>query len=757
MHGQIVQPPSASTDGQSPSAGEVLEDPLELQKKVMQQSRELARKRRQEEEAREEAAKRERIAAKLAALPPMPEKKKDTPKDEKSVPTQIQTREGAIPKPEGTEASVESKVNSSEPIDEISGAMSSLEIKSPDKQTSNQEQHRTNGLHSGQGPSISRDQQSSQDNRQSWQSNSASASGFKPWAPAPSQQSSRNVWGPPTNDRTLGNGTFNPELSRIPDMSSNPGPIGPPNGNRGNGQFQQGRGREPYGSRPAPIGPPNRQQQQPLSRQQQEQRDKVASSGWGSLPDRLAQEDVLLSQQHDLEIARRRELQEQGLAPEITQPVIKDTWRQVSINEDGTRSKVQASITTVHGEPSQPGPSTWKDQEEATTRGIFEEQENARRRQFDAVGSVPAPQFNETWRAPSNMTASPPVRGSRFFPSNNRDVRLDVRLDEQLNFDRSGSPSPPPPTMAGHPAYDGDSANPHVHLPRGPIVVKLPPATVLAPIGPPKPASFAAAVQAPSVPQVNYNTSYGRHEHPSRATHSFQDVRRQEPGNASNWQDRINSLIGRKNSPPKSHALAVDSSSKHALELPDPVLSATVSFPSLGLGDPATDDGTVESKPAAEECFEEQEMGSLPVIKVPNLAPPNAWTLAPPQPKSIPKKFVIQHVTSVEPLPFAQQISNNSTTITIKVPGQDEPKSVSIAVAARQHSNPRRGSSRGTPRNGSSSHPRGGRGRDSSNGFPSPSLDDASSSSSPSGRGGRGGRGGYGSNWNRHVSTPVHT
>jgi hypothetical protein len=76
--GQIVQPLSASTDGQGPSVGGGFEDPVELQKKIMQQSHELARKRRQEEEVREEAARRERVAAKLALLPPMPEKKKGT-------------------------------------------------------------------------------------------------------------------------------------------------------------------------------------------------------------------------------------------------------------------------------------------------------------------------------------------------------------------------------------------------------------------------------------------------------------------------------------------------------------------------------------------------------------------------------------------------------------------------------------------------------------------------------------------------------
>ncbi|KAH8764772.1 hypothetical protein BGZ57DRAFT_767982 [Hyaloscypha finlandica] len=752
MHGQMVPPASASTDNQSQPTSAVYEDPLEVQKKIMRQTRELAIKRRQEEEAKEEAARKERIRIKLEAMGPPPEtKKKSAPQEANVTPTQIQTREstGAAPTqteavvPEGGAASKVTPDATSQPK-----VPNSLDGKMNDK-ASPSEENRTNGIHQNKSPSTipptSQDGRSLQDNRsshennrpsQTWQTEASSTSDrFKPWAPAPSHQTSKNVWGPPTNDRTLGNGTFNPELSRVPDMhqSMRPNPIGPPNSNR-NGQFQQGRSGEPYGSRPAPIGPPNRQPA--ISNQQAANQAAVAKSGWGSLPERLAEEDAALHRQQELEDARKRELEAQGVVPEIRGPVIKDTWRQVTINEDGTRSKVQASHTAVHG----------KNQEEATTRGMFEEQNTVPRHHLDSVGNQQP--FNDGWRSASNINAPPPARGSRFFP--NRDVRL-----EEQSFDRPGSPSPPPPTMDGHPAYDGDSARPHVSLPRPAPVVKLPPPTVLAPIGPPKPASFAAAVHSPSVqPTANHNTGYGGHQ---SYTHQYQDARRQEPAPA-NWQDRINSLIGRKNSPPKSHAFAVDSSSKNALELPSQQYSATVSLPSRGSD--TTDDGTVESKPAAEECFEEQEMGSLPVIKVPHTAPASAWQLAPP-PKPMPRKFVISEVTSIEPLQFPQQISNNSTSLHIKIPGHDYTTTVTMAVA-RQRSNPRnRGSSRGgTPRHASSSHPRGGRGRDASSGFPSPSLENVPVSSSPnsSGRGNRGGRGAYGSNWNnRHVSTPVHT
>ena len=766
-HGQTVPPVSVTSDSQNQTPIVPYEDPIEEQKKIMRQTRELAIKRRIEEEAREDAARKERIRIKLEAMGPPPEtkKKNDALKEEASTPTQIQSREA-------TSANL-TTAHTKEPVQPAEGDLNTSKRANSDQEPAVVTPTELNVTESrspdegnlGNGANQSRPmmQQSSQGSRStsSWHNNAAPTSDrMKSWSAAPTpQSSSMNVWGPPTNDRTLGNGTFNPELSRLPDIhqSSHPGPIGPPHPNRGGNQFQQGRGREPYGSRPAPIGPPNRQL--PMSRQDIANRAAVANSGWGNLPERLAQEDALGAQQREEELTRRREMIEQGIAPpEVAGPVISETWRKkVAINEDGTRGQVQGNITNAH-DSSQiwKGPSE-KPQEEPSTRSMFEDQEVSRRRHLDPVSNQPP--FVDAWRPQANPNANPAalVRGSRFFPSNR-----DVRLEEQTSqFERPGSPSPPPPTMAGHPAYDGDIAHPHVSLPRPSPVVKLPPAPVLAPIGPPKPTSFAQAVQSPAVPVVSHNSAYPpRQEYTARTNSSYQDARRQEPAStAGDWQDRINSLIGRKNSPPKSHALAVDSSSKNALELTNRQFGATVSLPVLDFEDGVADNGAVESKPAAEACFEEQEMGSLPVIKVPNSAPSLAWDLAPSQPRNLPRKFQVSQVLSVEPIRFPQQITNNSETITIKVPGQNESKEVSVPVpVARQRSNPRRGNSRGgNPRHTSSSHPRGGRGRDSASGFPSPSHENAPISSGPnSGRGVRGARG-YGTSWGRHSSTPVHT
>lgn len=303
--------------------------------------------------------------------------------------------------------------------------------------------------------------------------------------------------------------------------------------------------------------------------------------------------------------------------------------------------------------------------------------------------------------------------------------------------------------MAGHPAYDGDVAHPLVSFPRPPPVVRLPPIPVLAPVGPPpKPLSFAAAVQKPVEPAENQITR-------RRDQSIYQDVRRQEPGG---WQEKINSLVGRKPSPPKSQALAVDSASKHALELPNQQIGATVSLPLPDVEQSVVIEEAVESKPAAEECFEEQEMGSLPNVKVPNMAPPAAWQLSP-MPKTVHKKFHISQVTSSESVAFGSSIHNNNLIISIKVPGQEEATTVSTPV--RQGSNPRRGgaSRGGVPR--PSNYPGGGGrgGRDNSGPYPTPNSETTSTSPGP-GRG-RGRRGrdhsAFGSTWTRNSPTAVRT
>jgi hypothetical protein len=732
-HVQLAPSASGSVDGGqgAPASAIRSEDQVfEDQKKRMQLARELAIKRRQEEEAREEAAKRERIRIKLAAMGPPPESQKSkaaTPKQEKEAPLSIQARETSTIEPSLSKdgaKSEESKPTVAEPVPETTqSAPPEAEKVSADSLP------RTNGIDKTDIKSSENLPRGGPDGRasQAWQPSSSNNNSERyqnsqgVWA-QPAQQTSRNVWGPPpSNDRTLGNGTFNPELSRV-SSASHPGPIGPPNQNRNNnGQFSQGRDRNPFAPRVAPIGPPTKGDPQ-----QEEHRQKVAQSGWGKAAELVQQSDNVYRQNVQAEEAQRRHQAAQGPSPDALNVKFDQTWRATTLNADGERIKVKEELA----EPSR--------------------------------ASEQQSQYNDVWHSTNNSDTTSRPRDSRFFP-NNRDVRLEEQQIAQ--FDRPGSPSPPPPTMAdtNHPAYDGDVQRPHVSFPKPAPVVKLPP-TVLAPIGPPKPATFAAAVIAPVIP-LNHVSHQGRQDYASRATASHHDARRGPEQAAGGWQDRINNLIGRKNSPPKSHALAVDSSSKNALELTHSQSAATVSLPLLDADIALADVGSTSSKPAAEECFEEQEMCSLPVIKVPHTAPAAAWSPAPQPPKSLPKKFHAAEVISRDFLEFPEFIVHGRFTFKVQLAGEKEGRILtgSYAPASRQRSNPRRGGPHGgagrgagTPRQGSST-PRGGRSKDS--GFPSPKSENASGSqlSNNIGRGGhRGGRS-YGSNWSRHVSTPVQT
>ncbi|SZF03413.1 unnamed protein product [Blumeria hordei] len=702
------------------------EDPFEVQKKAMQVKRELAIARRRDEEAKEEAERKERIRIKLASMGlPVEKEQKTSSKEEIAIP-QVQTPKTSDldpiqPNKDVQEVAIKSNSNNLDSKNQNSlpstDEPNPVDKLAPSRSSAHQPQK---GTSQAQG---SQDARSSQ----SWQGNSTDR--FKPWAPTPAQQpTSRNVWGPPTNDRTLGNGTFNSELGRIPEISSHPVPIGPLTSNR-----VTSHGQHEYGTRPAPIAPPNRRQSQGLPKDSAIL-SAVVNSGWTSLPNNITEDDARRAKRQELEIIRARESTENILVIDPKPPVVHDTWRQVSMKEDGCRSKIQSTHTTIHNEQ----PHSWKPQEEPIQKIIFEEHPDAQRLPLDTFTAQP--QFSNAWRSSSVSTA--PTRGSRFFP-NNKDIRFE---EQNLPLERPGSPCLPPPTQKGHPVYDGDATNPHVSLPRPLPIVKLPPSKEPEPIKPPKPISFAAIVATPAVPAINRTSS-----RPTLRPH-FPEPSRREPV-AGNWQDKINTLIGRKSSV-KTNSLAVDSSSKKALEVPQQRCSATVSLPSLALGDLAVDIGSVESKPAAEVCFEEQEMGSLPPVRIPVKPPTAAWDLALP-PKPLPKKFAVSQITTAEQYSFTPAITNNSFSLTIKIPGQEESKDVLI-YTSRQKSNARRTGARGGGNSRHSSQQKN-RGRDSSDNYqPTNNIEhpviSPGSSATIRGRGR-----GYRNNWKRNHLTPVHT
>ncbi|QSZ34582.1 hypothetical protein DSL72_006176 [Monilinia vaccinii-corymbosi] len=746
MHMHSQGPPQGPPMGFAPK-----EDVLEEQKNIMRRTRELAIKRRQEAEAKEEAERKERIRIKLEAMGPPPEKKKvkgDVAKEE-TVPTSIQTREvNPTPPTKMTETSSDAQAPKLDVANENLNARH-MEGNATDSDL------RPNGAFQQNASASAQQAISVNRNPQSWQRNSASnyppTDRFTSWsaAPPPPQNSSR-IWGPPTNEKTIGNGTFNPELNRIPDVSrqslsdmshssTHPGPIGPPGANRGNGPYQANRGRDQYNSRPPPIGPPsvNREPQPPRS-YEEEQRRAMARSVWGGVSDRISQEDAILHHQQQEEIERKRGLEAAGMVEGHSQPLYEDTWKQVALNEDGTRGNTKNVSTSFIDGGSSGSPAL----AESMSRG------NAR-------PELSRPQYNSNaWPSGPETNAANASRESKFFPNNHRDNRF-----EEMNghcVERSSSPSPPPPTMVGHPAYDSDFARPHVALPPPLPVVRLPPPTVVTPIAPPRPQSFAAAAAAPAVPAISQIPGLAARHGLTRPGSTSYDIRKGPTPSTQTgeWKEKIDQLFGKK-SPPRTHALAVDSASRRAFDHSSgPQDSATVSLPGSISENSIDGEETLNTKPAAEECFEEQEMGSLPVIKIPHIAPQNAFQPFP-APRNIPRRFLVSDATSVDPIQFPAETSNNASLLFIMLPGQENPRSVHLPTSLSRN-NPRRG--RGGSRQTSSTHPRGGRGTRDANNGPAPTPRDTQSPN-PSNTSSRGrGRGfGNNSNWNRHVATPIHT
>ena len=233
----------------------------------------------------------------------------------------------------------------------------------------------------------------------------------------------------------------------------------------------------------------------------------------------------------------------------------------------------------------------------------------------------------------------------------------------------------------------------------------------------------------------------------------------QAPGGG--WQDKINSLMGRKGSPPKAHAMTVDSSSKHALDHSITQIPS-ISFP--GFTNFGSDNGDYETKPTAEECFEEQEMGFVPVVKVPRDVPKNAYELAPaPRPLHWKVASMLETQSAREPEAILRaKTTKDGELIRIHFPCMEDGNVITVEhkVDRRQRSNGRpRG--RGGRGGSSGSYTRGGgrgRGGDGPTNYAGSTVNEDGSSltnaPSSSSRGGRSGRGSYGGSWNLRSSAP---
>lgn len=686
-----VGPPPEHISG-PPTLLQPAVDEVEYQKKLMRERVELARKRRQDEEAREEAERRERIQKKLDALGPAPEKhsdKKEASPKENDVSPSVQTQER------------EPGTSSTQSVAQLSHESTSSAASAAPREAGSKTEPKQAPLthHSHVAATPRRTSQNQEQNPTDLWGGASSTRQERigsSWVPA-APPTSRNVWGSPNNDRGLGNGTFITDLGRsAPDGSAasqvakGPSPIAPPNLGQ---QPSHGRSQPPapIGSRPPRYGATGSHISPGLD----------IASKWvnavGENDKKMSAERLAQRAEHE------RQLLERGLTIDDAQPTLKDTWRPVHTPGDGTRRPVGPP---GHAETQTHGAGPWRAPGEELKNAPATE-DLALATNTGLIGHGPSPILSQT-----NKAGATPGRTSRFFPMKDR-----AESSVSSDFTRSKSPTPPPPTMEGHPAYEGDVMRPHVSLPKPHPVVKLPPAmtasqnlAVRSQFGWSQPQPFKDGARAPSATQRS----------PLSAGEATQEK----------WQSRINSLLSGARSPPQK-SISVDVASKSALDHASHRDAATVSLPTPTTLAPQTSaKRSPVTKPMAEECFEEQEMGSLPQIRVPHKAPEAAWQPALPPTKPLPKRFTIQP-SVMEPYYFPADVVGGGNALKIQFPGMAEPRVVTVPFSASRGG---RGShARPGPRHRGSAHERRGGKRDASS-----SRNEQSTTSASSGRGGRG-------------------
>ncbi|KAG6005894.1 hypothetical protein E4U21_007528 [Claviceps maximensis] len=634
---------------------DVLINEVEYQKQLMRERRELARKRRLEEEAKEEAAKKERIQKKLEALGPPPEKRSDKKESlttaETPKPTHIQQRE----RPSLSDSNNHAVDKSS------SGGHTNAHSIIPNQTTTPQvSSHPQPPNHSIPPTSTSfRRLSQGQDSRRNdpWGGPGPRPDRFPSWGAA-APPSSRNVWGSPDNDRGLGNGTFNPDLGRVTNTSTSSSP--------------HAKGSLPIA--PTRNGAVTLSHPHPQAQAQASQGPAVdsQSSRFVPLGSELASKWVAAVAENDQKIStaalserasRERQLMERGLTLEDSQPVIRDSWRPIRVPGDGTRHPIGSVDVQAHTV------APWKSAHDSLVKSVAMNEASGLPTKPGVIGSG----------APSQS------RPSRFFPA--RDHRQETCVGPYAS--RSISPTPPPPTMEDHPVYEGDVLRPHVSLPKPQPVVKLPPAM--------------SATERNSVRSHGPWSAQVATKDNERGDHA----RSSHPGGGNIWQARFHKLL-HGDKPSSTRDIGVDASSRGLLESTYAQTSAIVLLPnSTSI---QTDEGfqSFVTKPMAEECFEEQEMGSLPQIRLPHKTPEAAWQPAVVQSRGLPKRFSV-HVATREVFQFTSDSPAGPPSVNILFPGMKVTKKVLLSNPTTRGSRASHGQRTATRHRGFGTGSRGGK------------------------------------------------
>ena len=716
-------------------------DDVAAQKQLMKEKREMAIKRKKEEEEREEAAKKERIRLKMEklGLPPLEEKRESekrtiekrgaesvkieqkeveklevTP-DVKQTPPQPQERPLSVPRSppklpvldasgtpqqygmmrvHNTPSNSVSKPNNERLVAEKNRAQAPSQLIQPPGLEVKSEQNEqlpspmVNGVQKqteplSQKPSLDVQHLIREPRQQPWNNGSRDNNGYSGWngpnaaGMAREQSVSNSVWGPPTQHRTLGNGTFDRSVqrpqSRQQEQFSSPAlaPIGPPRHLPRLREVPHARANDispipivedfqtiptfPPSEAPTPslrpdhtsqptsgdqqISPPHvvvgaqirshiNNSEGPSSRSESQ---KSTVAAWGNFHVADAERNRQLSQQHAVRLAEEART---GTRHEPSLPVMNETWRQVKVDDNGGQRHI---IGVSRGQ--------------------------------NAPGQNVAQEINGDVRSSSltNITGIAPAmaagvgRGSRFFPSAGRGVPPYFQAIPPFLQGYARSPSPPPPDNDIHPAFAGDRERPLVNLPfmKEKPKVRLPP-------------SVSTPAQSPQMAKVRVT--------PLR-------VASQPLVNNPSWQDRFNGLLGvKKTSPEKKFAhVAEFSATKVPLGSPEVQVSASVSLPPKS-GEAAGRSLEVYSKAMEDEeaLFENREFGSLPAVLIPSKVPEIGWAPAKSMRRGQYKQSRLSkevEATSREPLRTEKELnaSNGTPLIIINLFGMENSKSVPVS------------------------------------------------------------------------------
>ncbi|KAI1205829.1 uncharacterized protein F4807DRAFT_253841 [Annulohypoxylon truncatum] len=706
-------------------------DDLEMQAVIMRERREQAIRRRSEQEAREEAARKARIAEKLKAMGPPPERNSANKERSNEDSTVIAPVDSTHPDPSNARSGGDNRANG--------------EVKRPLSQVDKPQgqQMRTSSMSKSQHPT-------------SWPE-AQHPERYPSWGNGP-QNTSRNVWGAPGNDRSLGNGTFNPDLGTLPDSrpppigdrNHRPAPIGPPR----TASQQPVRPEAMSNNRLAPIGPPRGR-----SANTSQGPESGAANPWKSFASNVKEDDrrraidmqaKIDAQKDDVSLPMSEDWRNratgkpasggarQGMADAVNNH--HEVRSSSSYNASAANTATNAARDEQPARPSEEDLARWKGRMPSDYAAARQAREAAAREAKEAAAreSRPTAEDLARWkgRMPSDYTAAREAReaaaakmngsnadfgrqptvgpsrrtvtspaaqprsSSRFFPST-RESQYEDDLQEQV---RTKSPTPPPPTADGHPVFDGDSTRPHVALPPARPIVKLPPPTNSAgpsPVMPPaKPApiSFAAAAAAPV--RAHQQSTGPR---PSSRGRGYGGIHQTpyEISSQENWQEKINTLFGKNTSPAPIKSLAVDSSSRIALDHSQSYDPATVALPGLShsVSSLTSDGSDYTSREMAEECFGEQEMGSLPTVRLPSEAPDALWQPAELHVEPMPIKLRVDPLGAEAWRFSAPEMSNGRNVIRISGPFMAEAKTVLMRHDnGRSNSNQRRQGPRGGAR-----------------------------------------------------------